>query len=150
MPYATRAPYSGNLPPEERPAPRGGCPSRAPCTLRASEVSKKRNVFPRSLLPPLGVAAASLGTSLSPPRPVPTAPCFQVPYKTSQARRKKRPLTASLHFHHGRHLPGFSPSGREARSPQRAGAGTTGNQFPCLSAQAPPGRTCARKASDGE
>lgn len=54
--YATRGPYSGNLPPKGVPTPQGGCPLGAPvCPPQGlHKFLKKRNVFSRvSCCPPL-------------------------------------------------------------------------------------------------
>ena len=113
------------------------------------QVSKEaQRLLPSLLLPsPLGVATRPLRArpSLRLVRPH-TAPCFQVPYKTSQPRRERNGHS-QLHyiFHHSRHLPGSSPSGREAQSPQRAGAGTAGGtNFLVLLRKRHPG-ACARE-----
>lgn len=129
LPYAIRAPYSGNLPPEGAPSPTGRLPvrgSRVPPSGPPQVSKEAQRLLPSLLLPsPLGVATRRLRArpSLRLVRSH-TAPCFQVPYKTSQPGRERNGHS-QLHyiFHHGRHLPGSSPSGREARSPQRAGAG---------------------------
>lgn len=115
---------------------------------------KKRNVFSES---PVALPTKSqrrllghvLPSASSPPAPPPTPrPLTRTPHRP----RRERNDYSQLHyiFHHSRHLPGSSPSGREARSPQRAGAGTApGNRFPRSSAQAPPRRARPR-ARQGE
>lgn len=154
---ATWAPYSGHREPEgalSPHSPAGRLPvrgSRVPPS-GPPQVSKEAQRLPVSLLLPslLGVA-----TRLSRARPslrlVPcrAAPYSQAHYKTSWPRRERNHYS-QLHyiFYHSRHLPCSSPSGREARSPQRAGAGTApGNRFPRSSAQAPPEHARPRAAS---
>lgn len=108
------------------------------------QVSKEEQRLLRSLRlsSPLGVATwpsqARPSLRLVPSR---TAPYSQAPYKTSRPRRKrKRPLTASLHFPPqppSSRLLYLRPGGPESAARRRRDR--TGNQFPRPSAQAPPG-----------
>lgn len=155
--YATRKPYSGNLPPKGAPSPTRRLPvrgSRVPPSGPPQVSKEAQRLLPSLLLPsPLGVATRPLRArpSLRLVRSH-TAPCFQVPYKTSQPRRERNGHS-QLHyiFHHSRHLPGSSPSGREAQSPQRAGAGTAGGtNFLVLLRKRHPGACARERATEKE
>lgn len=113
-----------HCPAEPREAAREGLP----CAPQGRhKFPKRRNVFsgPSCCPPGRGRNMAFPGTSLSSPRPFPHHPLLPGPLQDLPAQeRRKRPLTASLHFPPP--PPSFlllslRPGGR---SPQRAGAGT--------------------------
>lgn len=128
--------------------------SRGP-PLGPPQVSKEAQRLLWSLLLPSPVGVAIMPSRARPSlRLVPshTAPCSQAPYKTSRPRRDRNGHS-QLHyiFHHSRHLPGSSPSGLEARSPQRAGAGAArGTSFLVLLRRRCPGARARERATENE